>query len=138
MVVEEQRFVGDHREFQFYYPQRDYQGTWSEPKQISEIPSFRSNSIGTIADLVVDDQNTLHLVWVEPVEASNRWKYARKSLSGDWELIGDMTPSKPGILPVLAVDSSGIVHVAWTLIDLDVGGGGWVYHGILTPDGLLS
>ena len=113
VVVEEGKGAESGIEWDFYYLQRDAQGIWSNPGKIEVVETFVESTIGTIFDLLVDDEDTLHLIWMDTGGA--RWRYTLKKPGAAWT-----TPSEIILEPDLQqsysrvkVDSQGDIHFVW-------------------------
>lgn len=127
VVVEQGSQVESGIEWEFYYIRRDAQGNWSNQERIEVVQTFVESTIGTIFGLLVDHQDTLHLIWMDTGGA--RWRYTLKKPEEAW-----MTPSEIIFEPdlhqrfsIVKVDSRGNLHFVWIPANRE-GGGSNVFY----------
>jgi hypothetical protein len=106
--------AGDYGNTGIYYVRRATDGRWSTPQDISQSSGEQHGG----QQLAIDKSGAVHVVWSRndvPWSQSFQIYYARRGHDGTWSAPQNIsnTPGRSGS-PQLAVEESGVVHVAWT------------------------
>ncbi len=92
-----------------YYRQRESDGAWSVPLNISSTPE-RS----TGPQLAVDREGNVHVVWSDYTPGNSEVFYSQRTSDGTWTSPQNISNSpEPSVAAEVAVDGNGIVHVIW-------------------------
>ncbi|MCI0477507.1 MAG: hypothetical protein L0Y55_14770, partial [Anaerolineales bacterium] len=85
-----------------HYTRNDGSG-WSAPQAIAN---------GMRPEIVVDANNVLHLVWMQP-KTPYGILYARRDAGGNWSAPINIAKAGEQQIPTVAVDSTGRVSIVW-------------------------
>ncbi len=94
-----------------FHAWRNSSGVWSSPQNISNTPNSALS-----CQMVVDEDDVLHVIWIDEVSGNTTPYYIQRSAAGVWsapELV-------PGSMPDawrMAVDKNGTVHAVWLTND---------------------
>jgi hypothetical protein len=98
--------------FDIYYKHKPASGGWSPQANLSEN-SGDSGAYWAGAALVVDDEDTVHVIWADDSQAA-ALLYTYKPLTGTWSSPVNITTSPISISPAIAVDRGGALHATWS------------------------
>ncbi|MBE7533287.1 MAG: DUF11 domain-containing protein [Chloroflexi bacterium] len=91
-----------------FYIQRASSGSWSTVEKLSNTP-WGEHSVSP--DLIIDDRNTVHLVWVQ--FGQNVMYYRQKPLNENWSSTELLFQNVYTYGPELALGPDGKIHLTW-------------------------
>ena len=94
---------------EIFYAYKPKGGLWSTPVDISNNPWC-----SRFPCIAVDKNDVIHLAWQN--SSAGRWRifYSRKAPESSWSIPETITGEWDYVVPKLAVDSIGNVHLAWS------------------------